>query len=155
MLKKANRLRSQRDFKRTLAGQRLGANDCFAVYGLPCPPSPSGTDPATRGDRPPSGRIGFIVSKKVHKRSTRRNRIKRRLREILRLWLLSEARRSWLADYRCIVVIARSGSVTASYRELETRLVTCFQRRQSPEPRFQNRPRTRPPDRQPSGRKPC
>lgn len=74
-------------------------------------------------------RIGFIVSKKIHKRAVQRNRIKRRLREILRLWLLAEDRRQVLMRYRSLVVIARSGSLQAGYADLERRMAQCFQKR--------------------------
>jgi ribonuclease P protein component len=127
MLKRVNRLRSQRDFKRTLAGHRLGANACFAVYALPLKSPVANIASNGPGYEP---KLGFVISKKVHKRAVQRNRIKRRFREILRRWLLSGSR-SALVPYRSIVVIARSGCLTASYQELERRMETCFRVRGS------------------------
>lgn len=131
MLKKANRLQSQWDFKRTLAGRKIGANDCFAVYGLVSASTAAGPFSATSPTAVsvPQPRIGFIVSKKIHKRAVQRNRIKRRLREVFRLWLLSETQRAALASYRTVVVIARSGSLGASYHHLEQRMAQCFRKR--------------------------
>jgi ribonuclease P protein component len=121
MLPRLNRLRAKRDFKRTMAGQRLASNGFFAIYGLLVPMSVN-----LSAIHPPASpvalRIGFVVSKKVHKRAVVRNRIKRRLREIFRLWLLCPQQAAALADWRSIVVIARPGSVDADYRTLERAL---------------------------------
>lgn len=113
MLKRENRLKSRGDFKRTLAGRRLCANDAFAAYGL--------------GSQNPVAdpRFGFIVSKKVHKRAVVRNRIKRRLRELVRTWLLKE-RPASLSQFRTVVFIARGGSLQASYQDLREKMQRCF-----------------------------
>lgn len=179
MLKKANRLKSRGDFKRTLAGRRICANDCFVLYGLAAPTPVAGSSAlaqssAAQGgngetagklksdqlaapmpdlgqetaapdsiktDRPITGlatggtkaaskqpgepRFGFIVSKKIHKRAVQRNRIRRRLRELVRTWLLTE-RREAMSQYRALVFIARSGSLEAGYQDLKNRLERCF-----------------------------
>jgi ribonuclease P protein component len=121
MLKKINRLKSRGDFKRTLAGRRLCINDCFVVYGLVAHPS---AGPFQAVMQP---RIGFIVSKKIHKKAAYRNRIKRRLRELARTWLLSEKRET-AGRFRTLVFIARSGSLNASYHDLKNRMERCFQK---------------------------
>ncbi|HEY9745000.1 MAG TPA: ribonuclease P protein component [Oculatellaceae cyanobacterium] len=121
MLKKVNRLKSRKDFKKALAGKRVCANDCFALYGLPALPSP-----ATASGRPPEPKIGFIVSKKIHKRAVRRNLIRRRLRELTRRVLLGEA---WelARRFRVLVFIARSGSVEADFQTLSRRMTQCLE----------------------------
>ena len=137
MLKPVNRLRSSRDFKRALSGQRLGSNDCFAVYGLPLAQqkglsalgnSTGDVVQAAMEEVSSTPRIGFVVSKKVHKRAVRRNRIRRQLREIFRLWLLSNRHQATLSRYRVIVVIARSGALEQRYQDLEKRMDICFSR---------------------------
>lgn len=120
MLKKPNRLKSRGEFKRTLAAVKLCGNDCFSVFAL----LRSDTQKEAVPDMQP--RIGFIVSKKVHKKSTRRNRIKRRLRELVRTWLLTE-RQEKVLPYRSLVFIARSRSVDASYHDLKSRMARCFE----------------------------
>jgi len=122
VLKKANRLKSRGDFKRTLAGRRLCINDCFVVYGLAAKTNSAG--PFSAGLMQP--RIGFVVSKKVHKRSVRRNLVKRRLRELVRLCLLTESHQS-LAKYRTLVFIARSGSLETSFQDLKQKMERCIQ----------------------------
>jgi ribonuclease P protein component len=122
MLKKAHRLKSPRDFKRTLAGRRICANDCFVLYGLAANPAAGPSVMETSRTEP---RVGFIVSKKVHKNSTHRNLIKRRLRELVRTFLLNEKQEA-VSRYRTLVFIARNGSVTASYQDLKNRMERCF-----------------------------
>jgi ribonuclease P protein component len=122
VLKKANRLKSQGDFKRTLAGRRLCINDCFVVYGLAATQQASGSFSAVNMQP----RIGFIVSKKIHKKSVYRNRIKRRLRELVRIYLLTEPPNR-LAKYRTLIFIARNGSVQATFQALKHKMDRCFQ----------------------------
>jgi ribonuclease P protein component len=124
VLKKANRLKSQGDFKRTLAGRRLCINDCFVIYGLAAPQSASGPFSA----RTMQPRIGFIVSKKIHKKSVYRNRIKRRLRELVRLYFLhTRTEDNRFAKYRTVVFIARNGSLQASFQTLRQKMERCLQ----------------------------
>lgn len=61
---------------------------------------------------PSSTRFAFAVGRHIGQ-ATQRNRVKRRLREIVRL-----NRSQILAGYDCLFV-ARSGATTASYAELE------------------------------------
>ena len=62
-------------------------------------------------------RIGYTVSKKVNKKAVTRNRIKRRLREAVRLVLAEHGRAEY--DY---VLIARRASETAPFEALTERL---------------------------------
>ncbi len=66
-----------------------------------------------RKSRRPGNRVGFTVSTKLGK-AVKRNRVRRRLREIYRLHEAELARGSEL------VVVARGRAVNASYRQLET-----------------------------------
>ena len=117
MLAKKYRLKSRPLFKRTLnSGARLCANRCFVVYTVPASDE--------RPQHPP--RFGFIVSRKVHLRANRRNRIKRRLREIARRDIVPSGRASACA---AIVIIARSGMLQASYAEIRHLIMGCFTQR--------------------------
>lgn len=71
MLAKANRLRKERDIKRLW---KFGASYYSPWLALRKLRNEKGTT-----------RFGIIVSNKIVKESTRRNKIKRRLREIVRL----------------------------------------------------------------------
>lgn len=68
-----------------------------------------------------ASRFAIAVGRHIGK-ATRRNRVKRRIREILRIRLDKMA-----AGYDCLIV-ARSGVVTASYSELESALIELLSR---------------------------
>lgn len=108
MLKRPFRLKRSPLFHKTMSGGRkLFDCPCFLVLGL------------TRqyeSDTP--SRFGFIVSKKVHNKAHERNFIKRRLRELVRLSLQTQAA---LGQSRQIsfVIIAKAGALGVSYQTLQ------------------------------------
>jgi ribonuclease P protein component len=118
MLARRFRLKSAKLFTRTLNSQRLGGTRFFAVFGLT-----HAAHIPLEARRPT--RFGFIVSKKIHKRAVRRNKIRRRLREIVRRDLLSR-HADLLAPFSTIVIVARDGSLVASYEELRAALLQVF-----------------------------
>ncbi|MBY0450876.1 MAG: ribonuclease P protein component [Cyanobacteria bacterium] len=102
MLAQRHRLKSALLFEQTLAEQRLFSCPAFVVYALPAK-SPQA-----------AVRIGFIVSKKVEKRATRRNKIKRRLRALSRAYLLPSA------HWQTTVIIARQAAANWSFEALNS-----------------------------------
>ncbi len=88
-------------------------------------------------------RIGIVVSRKVARKAVRRNKIKRRLREILRLWL------PYLAPGWDLVVVARPPAQEASFHELRQVLWTLLTQanlwRETPPPLPENTPTAPPP----------
>lgn len=114
---RANRLRSSLDFARLRRdGRRTGGATLAISYARR--PSP---DPATPAGGEPPVRVGFIVSKRVGG-AVVRNRVKRRLREVVR------ARLTTLAPGWDIVVNARPATATAEYRALAAELSALFER---------------------------
>ena len=71
-----------------------------------------------RGSKRAGNRIGFTVSTKLGK-AVKRNRVRRRLREIYRL---HEER---FAPGTELVVVARARAVTATYRQLESAFLSA------------------------------
>lgn len=69
-------------------------------------------------------KIGFLVSKKVDKRAVVRNRLKRQMREIVRLLLKDEK----LKFGFMIAFIAKPEAKTAEYQELEADSMSVMKR---------------------------
>lgn len=62
-------------------------------------------------------KIGFVVSKKIHKRAVRRNRIKRLMRESLRL-LIKE--KGFSTKYMSIIFVATSKLLDRNFAEVDS-----------------------------------
>ena len=67
-------------------------------------------------------RFGFVVSNKIAKKATERNKIKRRLREVIRLKL---PKVKVGVDG---VVVARAGIEKLEYQDIERRIDTCLRK---------------------------
>ncbi len=105
MLKKENRLRRMRDF--ALLSQRgLVVYGRFFTLRL-------------RQSKEPT-KIGFVITTKMFKRANKRNRIKRRLREVLRL-----NRVSW-PEQMDLLFIAKPEALTAPFTELTEAVLHAF-----------------------------
>ena len=67
-------------------------------------------------------RLGVVVSRKVDKRATVRNKIKRRLREIFRLNL------KHFSKHFDIVIIARKNAAECKYHEMERQILGALKK---------------------------
>lgn len=102
MLPKANRLLKDNDFARVHRHGRFFKQDLIAIKSLPNGESQS--------------RFGFLVGIKISKKATVRNKVKRRLREVVRLTL---------ADIKPgfdVAVMVRPEIVDRTYQEIEDAL---------------------------------
>ena len=101
------RLKNRRDFLAAAKGQRT-ARRAFVL------------ETARRsGDDPP--RFGFTVSKRTAKKAVERNRIRRRLKEAVRLGAAAEARRGH--DY---VLVGRRAALTQDFSGLRMDLAAAL-----------------------------
>lgn len=103
MLSRVNRLSEKRDFQRVFARGRGATTPLYAVRWntntVGCP------------------RFGFVVANTISKKATRRNLIRRRLREAVRKNLASAF------PSVDVVIIAKPKLLTTLYRELEPIIV--------------------------------
>ena len=106
MLPRASRLKRSRDFQAVYKRRASWASPHLALY--------------VRFRTPREGeasRLGFVISKKIAKRAHDRNRLKRRLREISRHFLLPLAARPFDA-----LVVARTAATDADFAQLTAEL---------------------------------
>ncbi|AFY39437.1 ribonuclease P protein component [[Leptolyngbya] sp. PCC 7376] len=108
-LPKAHRLKHWRDFRTVYKqGKRFHGKHLVLIVHR-----------STPADQPTN--IGISISRKVSKKAVVRNKIKRRLRHICRLFLPS------MKHHRQVIIIVRSGSAECEHedflRELEQLLI--------------------------------
>ena len=115
-LSRLTTLRRQAEFQRIRGGARW-ATPAFVLAGKARPRAPAGQP--TVGD---GARFGFTVTRKLGG-AVKRNRMRRRLKEAVRL-----SQREHAADEFDYVLIARSPAIDRPFSELISDLVTAFRR---------------------------
>jgi ribonuclease P protein component len=112
MLPKENRLRGSQSFKKIAkAGQPIHS-PCFILKKL-----------AVANQKAPS-RFGLVVSVKVSKKSTIRNQLKRRIREIIR-HNLEKIKGGFI-----VMLIVKNQAVAKKYQEIKEDLEKLFKKAQ-------------------------
>lgn len=116
MLKKKYRLKNEKAFSATFRLKNCKSNEFVTLY--------VGKE---KTDEKIPTKAGFVVSKKVHKRAVKRNKIKRRLREIY-----ISAVKNHVADNLqkslSLIFIARGKALEASFSELNSAVLSLMQR---------------------------
>ena len=105
MLKKKFRLKTNSSFKATYSQRRIVSDEFFVLYGGK---NKENAENATK--------IGFVVSKKIHKRAVKRNRIKRLIREALRL-LIKDDKTEEINKFQSLIYVAKDESLNLDFEK--------------------------------------
>lgn len=108
MIPRINRLKTERDFAR-LFRQGKGVSGRLLTLKFVA-------------SRMPDVRVGFVVGTKVHKRSTRRNLLKRRMREVTR------KRLPGLKQGYDLAFIAKPGATEADFQVLAAEMAGLLEK---------------------------
>ena len=116
MLKKENRLKSKRAFSATYKNNNVVKTDLIVLYAG-----------KIKTDKNCPTRVGFVVSKKVHKRAVIRNRIKRLIRENIRL-ILKNKMDNILDNYQSLIFVANDGVVGKNFEEISKTILILLEK---------------------------
>lgn len=108
MLPKKNRLKNTSAFNATYKNHHIISDEYICIY--------LGKE---KTDMSLDTRIAFVVSKKIHKRAVVRNRIKRLMRESLRLAIKNNNLNN-LNKYISFICVAKNSSVNASFNTINS-----------------------------------
>lgn len=106
MLSKNQRLRSYSAFIATYRQKRVVSDENIILYGG-----------KNKEEQNYPTRVGFVVSKKIHKRAVKRNRIKRLLRESYAN-LLKSGEIPCSQGYTSLIFIAKDGALEKNYTQM-------------------------------------
>ncbi len=128
MLPSEERLRRASVFQRAYNKRMVVSTSVVTMYILP-----KESKGAPKADWKPL--TGFVVAKKVSKSAVKRNRAKRKIREVYRLLRTSvfngERQDIALRDWYAIVFVAHEGALEATYEQVEEAVVSCLVRASS------------------------
>lgn len=116
MLPKIERLRKNQDFRKVFKLKCSVATHNIIAYV-----TPKSIDPTT--DYP---KVGFIVAKKVEKKATGRNKIKRRMREAYKN--IRKTNIETVNEFDSIIFIARPAIIDSDYIDIYKNIELCLQK---------------------------
>ena len=115
MLKKENRLNSNRAYIATYNNNNIVSDSYIVLY-----------TGKLKQNKDYHSKVGFVVSKKIHKRAVKRNRIKRLMRENIRLMFLQN--NETLNKYQSYIFKAKPACVSAKSENIKNSIFTLLEK---------------------------
>ncbi len=106
MLKKANRLKSNASYNATYKNKDIISSDFLILYAG-----------KLKENKDYPTKVGFVVSKKIHKRAVKRNRIKRLIRENIRLIFKSNKCEA-INNYQSLIILPKYDISEKKYKDV-------------------------------------
>lgn len=116
MLPKQYRLKNKKAFDATYKQKQVVSDNLLTMYI-----GKKKTDTAF------PTKIGFVVSKKLHKRATKRNRIKRLVREACRLEIKNNALKN-ANKYISLIFLPKTAALNANFHLVQNSVKTLISR---------------------------
>ena len=116
MLPKRYRLKNKKAFDATYRNHKVVSNGLLTIY--------LGKE---KKDLSLPTKIGFVVSKKDHKRAVKRNRIKRLMREVARL-SIKQDKLGKLNKYMSFIMIPKDKTIGMKYCEIENSFYSLLEK---------------------------
>lgn len=116
MLPKQYRLKNKKAFDATYKQKQVVSDNLLTMYI-----GKKKTDTAF------PTKIGFVVSKKLHKRATKRNRIKRLVREACRLEIKNNALKN-ANKYMSLIFLPKTAALNANFHLVQNSVKTLISR---------------------------
>lgn len=111
MLKQENRLKSKRAFSATYNNKNIISTNLIVLYAG-----------KIKTDKNCPTRVGFVVSKKIHKRAVVRNKIKRLMRENVRL-MFKNGQTDVINEYQSLIFIAKDDIIDKNFEEIRNTIL--------------------------------
>ncbi len=116
MLKEKYRLKNNNAFKATYNVRNSVSDNYFIIFAG-----------KNKKNINASTKIGFVVSKKNHKRAVKRNRLKRLMREVFRIALKNDVTETLnIHKFMSLVVVARDSAIGKDFKTIETSLMSLI-----------------------------
>lgn len=116
MIPKKFRLKNKKAFDATYKNRKIVSDSMLTLYAG-----------RLKKDNDTQTRFGFVVSKKYHKRAVKRNRVKRLMRECVRL-AIKEDKLGICLNYMSFIIIPKEKALGCKFADIQSSFFRLIER---------------------------